>query len=135
MAIVTWRGVSRTLGQMREAARLIGRALAIEHTQAMPGKLQEEMIPGLGVIVPVRLEPGSPASGKTIADLHLPSATGAVVVAIGRGADGLVVPGHHEVLRDGDVLGLAGTHHAIRAAIERLAPSHAVEPVASGAQS
>ena len=27
MCIVTWRGVSRTMGQMREAARLIGRAL------------------------------------------------------------------------------------------------------------
>ncbi len=135
MGIVTWRGVSRTLGQMREAARLIARALAVEHTQKMPGKLQEEEIPGLGVIVPVRLEPGSPASGRTIADLHLPSATGAVVVAIGRGHDGLVVPGHHEVLRDGDVLGLAGTHHAIRAAIERLTPPHRAEPVASGAPS
>ena len=133
MVMVTWRGVSRTLGQMREAARLIGRALAVEHTQKMPGRLQEEVIPGLGVIVPVRLEPGSPASGKTIADLHLPSATGAVVVAIGRGEDGLVVPGHHEVLRDGDVLGLAGTHHAIRAAIEQLAPAQTSEAVASGA--
>jgi len=135
MIIVTWRGVSRTLGQMREAARLIGRALAVDHAQKMPGKLQEEVIPGLGVIVPVRLEPGSPASGRTIADLHLPSATGAVVVAIGRGQDGLVVPNHNEVLRDGDVLGLAGPHHAIRAAIERLAPSHAAGAVASGAQS
>ncbi len=131
MCIVTWRGVSRTLGQMREAARLIGRALAVEHAQTSPGKLQEEVIPGLGVIVPVRLEPGSPASGRTIADLHLPSSTGAVVVAIGRGQDGLVVPGHNEVLRDGDVLGLAGPHHAIRAAIEKLSPLHAAEPVSS----
>ena len=30
MAIVTWRGVSRTLGQMREAARLIARALVVD---------------------------------------------------------------------------------------------------------
>jgi CPA2 family monovalent cation:H+ antiporter-2 len=133
MCIVTWRGVSRTLGQMREAARLIGRALAVEHSQKVGGRLQEEMIPGLGVIVPVRLEPGSPASGRTIADLKLPSATGAVVVAIGRDQDGLVAPGRDEVLRDGDVLGLAGTHHAIRAAIESLAPPHRTASAASSA--
>jgi hypothetical protein len=45
-----------------------------------------------------------------------------------------VVPGHNEVLREGDVLGLAGPHHAIRAAIERLAPPHAAEAAASSAQ-
>jgi K+/H+ antiporter YhaU regulatory subunit KhtT len=118
---------------MREAARLIGRALAVEHSQKVGGRLQEEMIPGLGVIVPVRLEPGSPASGRTIADLKLPSATGAVVVAIGRDQDGLVAPGRDEVLRDGDVLGLAGTHHAIRAAIESLAPPHRTASAASSA--
>ncbi len=127
MCIVTWRGVSRTMGQMREAARLIGRALAVEHSQEMPGKLQEEVIPGLGIIVPVRLRPGSPASGKTLADLKLPSATGAVVVAIGRDQGELVNPRQSEILRDGDVLGLAGTHHAIRAAIESLAPPHPTE--------
>jgi CPA2 family monovalent cation:H+ antiporter-2 len=131
MVIVTWRGVAETVGQMREAARLITGALVIDHTPKMPGRLHEEVIPGLGVIVPVRVEPGSPAAGRTIGDLHLPSATGAVVVAIGRDHDGLVVPNHGEILREGDVLGLAGPHHAIRAAIEKLAPPQVAEPAAA----
>ena len=131
MSAVTWRGVSRTLGQMRDAARLIGRALATDHDQKVPGKLKEEIIPGLGVIVPVRLPPGSSAVGKTIADLRLASATGAVVVAIGRQHDGLVVPREDEVVREGDVLGLAGPHHAIRAAIEMLSPLPAAEVASS----
>ncbi len=134
MCMVTWRGVSRTLGQMREAGRLIARALAVEHAQTMPGRVQTEAMPNLGVIVPVPLRAGSPAIGKKIADLHLLSSTGAVVVAIGRDHDGLVVPGHDEVLREGDVLGLAGPRHSIRAASERLSPSGAAAPVASGPQ-
>jgi CPA2 family monovalent cation:H+ antiporter-2 len=133
MCVAAWRGVSRTLGQMRQAATLIASRLAIDRTPKMSGRLQEEVIPGLGVIVPARLEPGSSAIGKTLAQLQLPSSTGAVVVAIGRDHDGLVMPHDDELLREGDVLGLAGPHHAIRAAIERLAPSRAAEPVTSSA--
>ena len=78
----------------------------------------------------LRLEPGSSAIGKTIGQLDLRSLTGAVVVAIGRDHDGLVVPSDDEMLRESDVLGLAGPHHAIRAAIERLSPARAAEPSA-----
>jgi CPA2 family monovalent cation:H+ antiporter-2 len=131
MGVATWRGVSRTLGQMREAARLIANALALAPAQQMPGNLKEEVIPGLGAISPLRLQPASSAIGKTIAELNLPSSTGAVVVVIGRDRDGLVVPGDDEVLRVGDVLGLAGPRHAIRAAIEMLAPPRPAQPLTS----
>ncbi len=132
MSVATWRGVSRTLGQMRHAARLLGGALVADRSDDPGASWHEETIPGLGVIVPVRLQPGSPASGKTIADLHLPSATGVVVVAIGRDHDGLVVPSHHEVLHEGDVLGLAGPRHAIQAAVQMLTPPPQANPSGSG---
>jgi CPA2 family monovalent cation:H+ antiporter-2 len=131
MTAVTWRGVSRTLGQMREAARLIASALVVDDSTTAIGRPAEEMIPGLGSISPLRLEHGSPAIGKTISQLRLPSATGAVVVAIGRDQDGLVIPRDDEVLRESDVLGLAGPRHSIRAAIAMLAPHHAEGPVAA----
>jgi monovalent cation:H+ antiporter-2, CPA2 family len=131
MCVVAWRGVSRTLGQMRDAARLIAAALATAPPDEAAGKLKEEVIPGLGFIVPVQLRPGSVAIGKTLAQLDLPSRTGAVIVAIGRGQEGLVIPRDDELLRESDVLGLAGPHDAIRAAIERLSTARAVESTAS----
>jgi K+/H+ antiporter YhaU regulatory subunit KhtT len=64
--------------------------------------------------------------------LHLPSVTGAVVVAIGRNEGGLMIPNHSEVLREGDVLGLAGPRRAIRAAIDMLTQTSSVPALASG---
>jgi CPA2 family monovalent cation:H+ antiporter-2 len=132
MSIATWRGVSRTIAQMRAASRLMADATSASQVEKVAGNVKEEMIPGLGLIVPVRLESGSPAVGRTIADLHLPSVTGAVVVAIGRDENGLMIPSHSEVLREGDVLGLAGPRRAIRAAIEMLTQASHAPALASG---
>ena len=131
MSIATWRGVSRTIAQMRAASRLMADATSASQVEKVAGNVKEEMIPGLGLIVPVRLESGSPAVGRTIADLHLPSVTGAVVVAIGRDENGLMIPSHSEVLREGDVLGLAGPRRAIRAAIEMLTQTRNAPALAS----
>ena len=74
------------------------------------------MLPGLGAPVPVRIEEGSPAVGKTLADLNLRGATGATVLVITRDSQALVVPSASEELRAGDVLALAGTKDAVEAA-------------------
>ena len=71
------------------------------------------ILPGLGEPTPVRIEPGSPAAGRTLAELNLRGMTGATVLAIRRDEDKVVVPQAHEPLRTGDVLALAGTHEAI----------------------
>jgi CPA2 family monovalent cation:H+ antiporter-2 len=63
----------------------------------------------------VRLRAGSPAVGKTLADIDLRALTGASVITILRGTEGLRPTGREE-LRDGDVLALAGTHDSIRSA-------------------
>jgi CPA2 family monovalent cation:H+ antiporter-2 len=68
----------------------------------------------------VQLDAGSPAVGRSLAELNLRGATGATVLAIARGEEGILVPTAQEVLRAGDVLALAGTHDAIDAARELL---------------
>jgi len=73
-------------------------------------------------VAPVRLEPASPAIGRTLAELNLRGLTGATVLAIQRGEKGISFPTAKEVLELGDVAALAGTHEAVEAARQLLAP-------------
>jgi len=75
-----------------------------------------KILPGLGDPVPVRLHETSAAVGKTLAQLNLRGLTGATVLAILRGGEGIIAPTAHERLCAGDVLALAGTHEAVEAA-------------------
>ncbi len=74
------------------------------------------MLPGLGDPVSVRLRAHSPGVHRTLAQLNLRGLTGATVLAITREGEPVMIPTGHEVLRDGDVLAIAGSHEAIEAA-------------------
>jgi monovalent cation:H+ antiporter-2, CPA2 family len=74
------------------------------------------VLPGIGEPVPFRLPEESAAVGKTLKEVDLRGLTGATVLAIRRGDQGVVVPTAQEVLQPGDILALAGTHEAIDAA-------------------
>jgi CPA2 family monovalent cation:H+ antiporter-2 len=74
------------------------------------------LLPGLGTLSAVRLEPGSAAVGRTLSELNLRGRTGATVLAVTRRDGGVLVPAATERLREGDVLALAGTREAIAAA-------------------
>ncbi|HET7622271.1 MAG TPA: cation:proton antiporter [Gemmatimonadaceae bacterium] len=78
------------------------------------------MLPGLGDPVSVRLWAHSPGVHRTLAELNLRGLTGATVLAITRQGEPVMIPTGHEVLRDGDVLAIAGSHEAIAAAVEML---------------
>jgi CPA2 family monovalent cation:H+ antiporter-2 len=78
------------------------------------------MLPGLGDPVSVRLWAHSPGVHKTLAELNLRGLTGATVLAITRQGQPVMIPTGHEVLHDGDVLAIAGSHEAIAAAVELL---------------
>jgi CPA2 family monovalent cation:H+ antiporter-2 len=78
------------------------------------------MLPGLGDPVSVRLWANSPGVHSTLAQLNLRGLTGATVLAITRQGEPVMIPTGHEVLRDGDVLAIAGSHEAIAAAVELL---------------
>ncbi len=78
------------------------------------------MLPGLGDPVSVRLWANSPGVHRTLAELNLRGLTGATVLAITRHGEPVMIPTGHEVLRDGDVLAIAGSHEAITAAVNLL---------------
>ncbi len=61
------------------------------------------------------LDAGSPAIGRSQAEVGARGLTGASVFAITRDGD-TAVPGAHEPLRAGDVLAIAGTAAAIASA-------------------
>lgn len=64
----------------------------------------------------MQLHEGHPAVGQSLAGLNLRGVTGATVLAITRGQEGLLIPTAKEALQAGDVLALAGSHDAIDAA-------------------
>ncbi|MGH7673766.1 MAG: cation:proton antiporter [Gemmatimonadales bacterium] len=117
-----WRSATNLEGHVRAGAQVILEALAAqsrgpaEPAGGNPLEQVQQLLPGLGVLAAVRLEAGSPATGKTLAELNLRGITGATVLAITRERGGVVVPTATEVLRAGDVLALAGSHGAIAAA-------------------
>ncbi|HZJ00946.1 MAG TPA: cation:proton antiporter [Gemmatimonadaceae bacterium] len=84
------------------------------------------MLPGLGEPVPVKITTASPAVDRSLAELNIRGKTGATILAITRrGETGakVVVPSGKEVLREGDILALAGTQEAVDAAAEMLTVS------------
>lgn len=139
-----WRGASNLQGHVQAGAQTIVEALL---TQARKGAAAPQapaltnggsdaealtqvlkLLPGLGEPTPVRLSEASGAVGRSLAELNLRGLTGASVLAIARGQEGLLVPTAKEVLRAGDTLALAGSRDAIAAAKELLeltaAPAH-----------
>jgi CPA2 family monovalent cation:H+ antiporter-2 len=126
LGIAFWRSAENLEGHVRAGAQVIVEALAsqsrVQSSEGVRYSLDavHELLPGLGELVPIRLEPESPAVGRTLAQLDVRGLTGATVLAINRGRQGVVVPTAHEVLHEGDVLALSGSHDAVSAAIALL---------------
>jgi CPA2 family monovalent cation:H+ antiporter-2 len=131
LGIAFWRGASELEGHVRAGAQAIVEALVAQarrggvvantraHAQARAVEALRQvhqMLPGLGEPTPVQLDERSPAVGRSLADLNLRGSTGATVLAIARGAEGLLIPTSKEILRPGDILALAGSHEAVDAA-------------------
>lgn len=92
-------------------------------------------LPGLDGVRILRLEPGTVAVGRTLAELDLRVVTGASVVAI-RGPDREVVaPTGHERLQAGEWLGLLGTEDAVKAACALLSTAADQRPTDNEAAS
>jgi CPA2 family monovalent cation:H+ antiporter-2 len=126
LGFVLWRRATNLQGHVKAGAEMIVEAL-VTRAGRRPAAPDEEaldqikqLMPGLGELVPVRLDGRSAAVGKTLAQLHLRGITGASVLAIARGDQGVIVPMAGEVLHAGDVLALAGTRDALAAATEVL---------------
>ncbi len=116
-----WRSAANLQGHVRAGAQAIVEALAAQSRTKAPGPKEvladiHALLPGIGEPAPYRVPPGSHAIGRTLAEINLRGLTGATVLALQRQEQGVLVPTAQEVLREGDVLALAGTHEAIDAA-------------------
>lgn len=126
LGFVFWRSATNLQGHVKAGAEMIVEALVAQARKRSTTPDEEaleqikHLMPGLGEPVPVRLDEASAAVGKTLAQLNLRGVSGASVLAIARGQEGVIVPMATEVLRAGDVLALAGTRDAIAAATEVL---------------
>jgi CPA2 family monovalent cation:H+ antiporter-2 len=93
------------------------------------------MIPGLGEPVPVRLEPGDHAVGRSLGELDLRDTTDATVLVIVGRDQPVLLPVGREVLQAGDTLALAGTPDAVAAARALLKRGPGGDPAVIGRSS
>jgi len=124
LALAFWRSAANLDGHVRAGAEVIVESLRAHARGPEPEPAPEtlsELLPGLGAPVPFRLRADSASVGRTLAELDVRGLTGATVLAIIRGDEGVTVPTARERLRDGDVLALAGTEEAVAAATRLLA--------------
>ena len=111
-----WRAARDLRDHARAGAELIVHALARQASISNDSELLDRvrtMLPGLGSLVPVRLEAASPAAGRTLGELNLRGRTGATLVAIVRDGQKIVNPEAGQQLQPGDLLALTGSKDAI----------------------
>ncbi len=102
-----------------------------EHTPREPQL--KDLLHGLGSATTVRIDAGAPAIARSLADLNLRARTGAVVLAIAHVDSDVAAPTGHEILREGDVLAVAGPHEAVARARAVLLGERAPEPTGTDA--
>jgi CPA2 family monovalent cation:H+ antiporter-2 len=127
------RSIADFEGHVRAGSELVLELLA-QPAPAGENKALDQVqtiLPGFGGVTPLELPAGSPAVGRSLAELDLRAKTGATVLAIHRGEHGVATPSPTDPLRAGDVLALAGSEAAIAAAREVLDPSPG-EPALAG---
>lgn len=118
LGIAWWRSATELQGHTRAGAELIVSALARQMAPAEQEGLADvhRLIPGLGEPVPVRIDGTDHAAGRSLAAIDLRSRTGAVVLAITRAGEDILLPTGHVTLHPGDVLAIAGTRESVQAA-------------------
>lgn len=125
LTVAFWRSATNLQGHVRAGAQVIVEVLAAQGADKEDKRTRrntedlsivEQSLPGLGAPVPLRIEPGSQAVGKTLTELNLRGLTGATVLAITRPGGAIVIPTGQEALAEGDVLAITGTKAALEAA-------------------
>ncbi|MCA9654777.1 MAG: cation:proton antiporter [Myxococcales bacterium] len=113
-AVLLWRS-GGPLGEHVGSATLA--LLEVLRRDAPPDEPQlHDLLHGLGDATPVRLVPGAAAIGRTLAQLDLRAASGAMVLAIARPDRDVITPTGRETLCEGDVLAVAGPLESIERA-------------------
>lgn len=114
--VALWRAARDLRAHARAGAELIVEALARHSNVGGDAAFLERvraLLPGLGTLVPVRIEAASAAAGRTLGELNLRGRTGATIVAIVRDGRKIVNPEAGERLEAGDLLAVTGSRDAI----------------------
>jgi CPA2 family monovalent cation:H+ antiporter-2 len=113
-----WRSARDLQGHALAGAELIVDVISRQGVDKDEHAIEtvQEMLPGMGTIVPFKVEMGSGAIGRTLGELNLRGLTGVSVVAISRNNQRIVFPKADQILQEGDVLALTGSHDAIYSA-------------------
>ncbi len=137
MGYMFWRQATDLQAHVRAGAEVIldvlrrtaSPATAPPRGADMHAALQvEQVLPGLGSVADIRVQPGTHADGATLRQLDLRGRTGATVVAIRRGAQNVAAPGGATQLAAGDMLAVAGTEQALEDAADLLQRPGAAPP-------
>src|SRR5437762_13274170 len=104
LAVRLWRSVSNLQGHVRAGAEVLAEAFSAARPTPANNPSLGQVLGGLGEPERFRLPAGSPAVGRTLADINLRGATGATVLAIARAGQTVLVPTGHNALQADDVL-------------------------------
>lgn len=118
LTIAFVRSARNLQGHARAGAELIVDVLARQGVDKDEHSIEvvQELLPGMGTIVPYHVPSGSGVVGKALGELNLRGLTGVTIVALSRGGSRMVFPDAKVVLQPGDVLAMTGSHDAIAAA-------------------
>jgi CPA2 family monovalent cation:H+ antiporter-2 len=123
LAVALWRSATNLQEHARAGAQAIVEVLARQLQSESGGAAENpdlhelhRLLPGLGAPAPLRVQSGTAAEGKTLAQLNLRGLTGATVLAIVRERGDVLTPTGRETLQVGDLLAVAGTTTALEAA-------------------
>lgn len=129
LGVAFWRSAHNLEEHVKAGAHLVVEVLM---NQAAPASRRlhevESLLPGIGSVATVRVEPGWAAVGRTLIDLNIRGLTGATVLTIARKSGAIIGPVGHEKLAEEDVLGMTGTTDAIMAATALLRDGQMPEP-------
>ncbi|MFN7970798.1 MAG: cation:proton antiporter [Acidobacteriota bacterium] len=126
LGVSFWKSATELQGHVQAGSQAVIEALrrqagtAREATEEIPMTEIARVLPGLGSVESLGIEPGAAAIGRSLSELNLRGLTGAMVLAIRRRDQTVVVPTAREVVREGDVLALTGSHEALEAARQLL---------------
>lgn len=125
-SIAFWRSAGQLHGHVQAGSLVILEALRRQApgsgagSQALALEQVRDVLPGLGELLPVTLDPTSPAVGNSLREIGLLGRTGATVLAIRRDDLSLAPEDANLILQSGDTLVLAGSSEAVEAARENL---------------
>jgi CPA2 family monovalent cation:H+ antiporter-2 len=115
LAAAFWRTARNLEKHTRAGAELVVHVLSKQarHEETATFEVVRGMLPGMGAIVPLKVEEGSVAAGKTLGQLNLRGRTGATVVAVSRDNERNPAPTSATRLATGDLVAVTGSEQAI----------------------